>query len=233
MALSTEHFMEQQKSVRIPGPLLCAPWLCANSPRCATTYIPQANIDKMSLGHLSIDLNLKQPELINLARSSKGVNEEASNTGWRHVLFSKTLQAVRQAVEQNRGYLDRKYVLQSPLAPALGLDSKKLYLKLPRCMSTHDADVSIYQFIALCNPWTGQAPDNWVPLGPESVKVWIDGKEAAILDPDNAVPLDEGPCFVVSRSPPSVRSKNEQPYVVEIEVVATGKQVTISHVLWR
>jgi hypothetical protein len=156
-------------SLHLPPPLLCAPWLCTVAPHCASTYIPRAPGDASSLGHLvHTDLsipNLHSPEPLDIdgqSTTAKGArirtdgnvvpggtarieHDSQSSSRWRHLLFSKTLSAVRRASEQHRGYLDRKYVLQSPpgsTAEVQNSDRFRLTLRLPHSHSTNTARTS-------------------------------------------------------------------------------------------
>lgn len=247
-------------SLDLPPPLLCAPWLCGIAPQCASTYVPRAPGDTSSLGHLvssnKLVPQLRTPEPLlsdgelnpvrrarvdgdssSLSRSSTNIDINDRNcSSWRHVIFSKTISAVRRASEQHRGYLDRKYVLQSPpgsTAEVLDSNRLRLRLRLPRgytsstdiiqtspryhshrlfddishfSASTHDRTNGgvTRQFISLCFPWTGQYPPLWLPISPNSVRLWIDGvlvtnqsntlRFAAV---DEAAPMSDGPCATV------------------------------------
>ena len=247
-------------SLDLPPPLLCAPWLCGIAPQCASTYVPRAPGDTSGLGHLvstnKLVPQLRTPEPLlsdgefnavrrarvdgdssSLSRSSTNIDiNDRNNSSWRHVLFSKTMSAVRRASEQHRGYLDKKYVLQSPPGSTAKVqDSNRLRLTLclPRGYTTSTdstqtssryhshrlfddsphTSVSMHdrtnggvaqQFISLCYPWTGQYPPLWLPISPNSVRLWIDGvlvtNRSNIIRfaaADEAAPMSDGPCATI------------------------------------
>jgi hypothetical protein len=199
--------------------------------------VPRAPGDASSLGHRTVGegtARLREPEPLALDRrafSAKGAAADDNSSSnhssrWRHVLFSKTVAAVRQSAEQHRGYLDRKYVLQSPPGATTlegqggrgssGGGGQRLTLRLPRndvrsssssSSSSSSANGSLgseaRRFVSLCFPWTGQHPDSWAPLGPASCRVWIDGVQVApatalrFATADEAAPLSDGPCATI------------------------------------
>jgi len=223
-----------------PPPLLCAPWLCGAEVACATTYEPRsgsglgalaaaahvsarsgtqshlASPEPMDLGRRSaVDTPLPLPSSLSSFSSSSSSSSTSTlvGSGWRHVLFSKTRQAVRQAVDQRRGYLDRKFVLQSPVAAATlspahdpahapahgdgdeppgggadastGLTSgRRLRLELPRAqVGSAAAGSAARRFVCLCEPWTGSGPEGWAALSPSTAAVWLDGERIDLAVP--------------------------------------------------
>jgi len=266
----------QQKVIAPPSPLFCAAWLCERMPRCASTYVPH---EGRGLGARMADASLASPEPLRLEKRGRGgikhklkeedVGEYTDDDGigggggdggkWRHVLLGKTRAAVRTALEQHRGYLDRKYVLQSGVGVGkldIAPSSRIAFLlerETPLTLNTEEwpTSLAVPQFVCLCNPWTSRAPPGWSPLSADSIRVWVNGTLAEPLSQSDASPLSEGPCILlalpgwrhqqrpmkgqVSRSAGSIGvhvNGLQGPYRVEVEPAAPKKYVTISHVLW-
>jgi hypothetical protein len=222
------------KPKALPEPLVCEGWICNRPSSCASTYVPRARLS-FGLSNMIIpnqfssddggggglQVSLREPEKIDIFKKnaavlkSSGGNDDgdftvSDSSHWRHVIFSKTLSAVRQAITQNRGYLDRKYVLQSPKFGGINVtqNSRRLTLVLPRMQRTNIEETSSSGkdgkedgFIALCFPWTARGPEDWVPLTTaQSMRVWLNGQEIlseSFPSVASTKPLSEGPCVCV------------------------------------
>jgi hypothetical protein len=259
------------KPKALPEPLVCEGWICNRPSSCASTYVPRARLS-FGLSNMIIpnqfssddggggglQVSLREPEKIDIFKKnaavlkSSGGNDDgdftvSDSSHWRHVIFSKTLSAVRQAITQNRGYLDRKYVLQSPKFGGINVtqNSRRLTLVLPRMQRTNIEETSSSGkddvrkkdgFIALCFPWTARGPEDWVPLTTaQSMRVWLNGQEIlseSFPSVASTKPLSEGPCVCVFKEGVSQLSP-KSPYTISIEPALKDRFITLSHVVWR